>query len=210
MAVPGRHRQPWGTITRQHVIEAGMRAVASSDPDRLTIRSLAQDLGVAPMTIYRHVRDKDDLLEEVVDRLLAEAWRPESDGRDWRAWIVEAADRLRQLIVSQPAARQVYLRHAVLSPAARERMEASLAVLRSSGASEEEAARAYVALQTYTIGFAALEASREAWSPEEGGEDEQAGPAGQLAAMTTPEQFHQGLLYLLDGIAQHTGVQTSG
>lgn len=186
-----------------------MRAVATSDPDRLTIRSLARDLGVAPMTIYRHVRDKDDLLDEIVDRLLAAAWRPETDPSDWRAWIVEAADRLRRLIVSQPAARQVYLRHAVLSPAARERMEASLAVLRSSGASEEEAARAYVALQTYTVGFAALEASREAWASPAPDDQEQVA-AGDLAALATPEQFHQGLVYLLDGIGRHTGVQTGG
>jgi AcrR family transcriptional regulator len=42
----------------------------------MTIRSLAAELGVAPMSLYRHVRNKDDLIDEVVDRLLARAWKP--------------------------------------------------------------------------------------------------------------------------------------
>ena len=47
--------------------------------EQMSIRSLADELGVAPMSLYRHVRDKDDLLDEVVDRLLAKAWRPSAD-----------------------------------------------------------------------------------------------------------------------------------
>ena len=67
----------------------------------------------------------------------------------------------------------------------------------ASRADEAAARRAYGALHTYTIGFAALEASRRR-APDS---REDAGSlAHQLAAYTTAEQFTEGLRYLLDGI----------
>ena len=75
----------------------------------MSIRSLAADLGVAPMSLYRHIRDKDDLLDEVVDRLLARVWRPAAAEDDWQVWVIEAAANLRHFLVTQPAALHVYL-----------------------------------------------------------------------------------------------------
>jgi TetR/AcrR family tetracycline transcriptional repressor len=198
-------RARWGTITRSQIIEAAMTVVRAGGYDQMTVRSLAADLGVAPMSLYRHVRDKDDLLDEVVDRLLAKAWRPRSGKDDWRAWVAEAADRLRRLLVSQPAALHVYLRHPVVSPAAIARMEAMMAVLRRSGADEQAARRAYAAVHTYTVGFAALEASRAGWSASGASSDSL---ASELASYTTPAQFAEGLRYLLEGIEYHSHLGT--
>jgi AcrR family transcriptional regulator len=212
-------RTPWGTISREQIVEAALRAIRQPGGyEQMTIRSLAADLGVAPMSLYRHVRDKDDLLDEVVDRLLARAWRPRRQPDDWKAWIAEAADKLRQFLVSQPAALHVYLSHPVVSPAAIARMEAVMGVLRSALSDERAARRAYAAIHTYTIGFAALEASRDGWEPSAAGgkplsdlatvasravPEADAPPAEMasvLAAYTTPRQFADGLRYLLDGI----------
>jgi AcrR family transcriptional regulator len=207
-------RAPWGSINREQIIDAAVRAVRARGYEHLTIRSLAADLGVSPMALYHHVRDKDDLLDEVVDRLLARAWKPRTDPADWRAWIAEAAEKLRHLLVAQPAALHVYLTHPVISPSAISRMDSIMAVLRQALEDEQTAQRGYAAIHTYTIGFAALEASRSGWrSPHEG----QAPPAGRsreieepvsdnpglverLAAYTSADQFRRGLNYLLDGI----------
>ncbi len=163
----------------------------------VTIRSLAAQLDVAPMSLYRHVRDKDDLLGEVVDRMLAAEWEPAADPTDVGSWLTEAAERLRHLLVGQPAALHVYLSGPVVSPAALRRMDAMLDVLDQAGLDATAARRAYAALHTYTVGFAALEASRSGWQPS--GSD--GGTALVLAAFTSPEQFAVGLRYLLDGIA---------
>jgi AcrR family transcriptional regulator len=195
-------RTPWGTITREDIVRAAVKVVRAGGYEQMTIRSLAAGLGVSPMSLYRHIRDKDDLLDEVVDRFLARAWRPAAAEDDWQAWLIEAADRLRRFLVSQPPALHVYLRHPVVSPAAVERMNAMLAVLRRTGADEKSAQRAYGAIHTYTIGFAALEASRARWAPEDG---EGGSLARQLAAYTTGDQFLDGLRYLLDGIAGTPG-----
>ena len=168
--------------------------------EQMTIRSLAADLGVGPMSLYRHVRDKDDLLVEVTDRLLADTWKPRARRSNWEAWIAEAAERLRKLLVSQPGALHVYLRRPVVSPAAIDRMDAMLAVLRDAGFDEPLARRAYGAIHTYTIGFAALQASRHQSATDD--EDADA-MVKELAKFTTPQQFKEGLRFLLKGITGH-------
>jgi AcrR family transcriptional regulator len=192
-------RAPWGSISREDIVDAAVTIVEAGGYEEMSIRSLAADLGVAPMSLYRHIRDKDDLLQEVVSRLLAPVWRPAVSADDWQEWIAEAAASLRQFLVNQPAALHVYLRHPVVSPAAVERMDAMMGVLRRAGLDEATARAAYGALHTYTIGFAALEASRAGWVPESG----DASLARQLAAYTTTGQFIEGLRYLLEGISKH-------
>jgi AcrR family transcriptional regulator len=182
------------------VIDAAITAVEVDGFEQLTIRTLAAGLGVAPMTLYRHVRSKDDLLDEVADQLLARSWRPRSGKSDWRRWTADAARRLRDLLVHEPTVLHVYLRHPVVTPAAIARMEAMLGVLESSGFDEQSALWAYASIQTYTVGFAALEASRSRWadSGEHASSTER-----QLAAFTTPQQFTRGLNHLLDGVERH-------
>lgn len=196
---PPARRAAWGTITREDIVQAAVKIVRVGGYQEMTIRSLAAGLGVAPMSLYRHIRGKDDLLDEVVDRLLARAWRPSTAEDDWQAWLIDAAAKLRHFLVTQPAALHVYLSHPVVSPAAVERMNAMLDVLRRTGADEATARLAYGALHTYTIGFAALEASRAGWAPDDG---DASGLAQQLAAYTTTGQFMDGLRYLLDGISK--------
>jgi TetR/AcrR family transcriptional regulator, tetracycline repressor protein len=198
---PPASRAPWGSISREDIVDTAVRIVEAGGYQEMSIRSLAADLGVAPMSLYRHIRDKDDLLDEVVDRLLAQVWRPAAGEDDWQAWVIEAAANLRRFLVTQPAALHVYLRHPVVSPAAIERMDAVMGVLRRTGLDEATARSAYGALHTYTIGFSALEASRAQRVP---GSGDTSSLAHQLAAYTTAGQFMQGLRYLLEGVGRHT------
>jgi AcrR family transcriptional regulator len=226
----GEERAGWGTISRQQIVDAALRAIRHGGGyEQMTIRSLAADIGVSPMSLYHHVRDKDDLLDEVVDRLLVRAWKPRGDEADWKAWTAEAAEKLRHFLVTQPAALHVYLRHPVVSPTAIARMQAMMRVLRLAVGDEDAARRAYAAIHTYTIGFSALEASRASWDPSGTREERTSQPtlasppgrpdgagsdtqemAEQLAAYTTPRQFAEGLRYLLDGIDQAGRPHDSG
>ena len=176
-----------------------MRTVRAGGYEQMTIRSLAAELGVAPMSLYRHVRDKDDLLSEVVDRMLARVWRPRGPESEWRAWVAEANEKLRRFLVAQPAALHVFLQHPVVTPAALERMGTVISVLESGGVPSDRAQRAYATLHTYTIGFAALQASRNR-AKSRRREADRTAVAEQLAAFTSEEQFEIGLRYLLEGI----------
>jgi AcrR family transcriptional regulator len=164
-----------------------MRYVRSHGSEQLTMRALAADLGVGTMSLYAHVASKDDLLGAVVDRLLARSWRRASTATD------------RRFLVSEPAALHVYLNHPVSTPAALARMEAMTAVLEEAGIEGAEAASAYAAIHTYTLGFAALEAARTRWQPPAQAVDDL---TSQLARYTSPEHFARGVHYLLDGIAR--------
>jgi TetR/AcrR family tetracycline transcriptional repressor len=193
-----RRRAQWGTITRDQVIAAATLAIRAGGYEQLTIRSLAADLGSAPMSLYRHVKDKDDLLDGVVEQLLSDprSWRPLADERDWRHWVIEAAELLHRFLTDQPVALHVYLRHPVTFPAALTRMDTMLAVFRGSGLDDQQARRAYAAVHTYTVGFAALEASRANWTPPPGAD----ATIEALAGFTSDAQFHAGLDFMLDGV----------
>ncbi|MGA7834727.1 MAG: TetR/AcrR family transcriptional regulator C-terminal domain-containing protein [Acidimicrobiales bacterium] len=191
-----RRRARWGSLTRDQIVDAAISAVEEGHYEDMTIRSLASSLGVAPMSLYRHIRDKDDLLDEITDRLLSTTWRPKKGSEDWREWIVANSKRFRHLLVTQPAVLHVYLSHPVASPAALERMRFVLGVLRDAGFSDAGARRTYAALHTYTIGFSALEASRSKWDSASEKTD---AVMRELATFTTARQFVAGLEMLLAG-----------
>jgi TetR/AcrR family tetracycline transcriptional repressor len=193
---PARRRAPWGTMSREQVVRAAMKVVAAGGFEEMTIRSLAAQLGVAPMSLYRHVRDKNDLLTEVVDRMLARLWRPKVPVSEWQEWIADAAERLRAFLVEQPAAMHVFLLGPVVSPSNISRMDAMVEVLLGAGVDAEAARRAFAAIHTYTIGFAALQASRGRTQRDTVDQPF----LEELSAYTTPEQFAVGLRYLLEGI----------
>ncbi|MGC8511734.1 MAG: TetR/AcrR family transcriptional regulator [Acidimicrobiales bacterium] len=198
-------RAPWGTLSRGQIVDAATKMVRAGGYETMTIRSLAADIGVAPMSLYRYVKDKDDLLGEVVDALLGEVWCPRSPESDWRAWIAEAANNLRCFLTGEPAALHVYLSHPVVSKAALARMDEMLRVLGQAGLDQEAALSAYGAIHTYTIGFAAFEASR---SRTQGTEQAAGDLAKRLESFASPRQFVEGLGYLLDGVARAAKVDS--
>ncbi|MEF3113762.1 TetR/AcrR family transcriptional regulator [Streptomyces chrestomyceticus] len=63
-------------LSRERVIEAALDIVSRQGSQALTMRRVAEALGSAPMSIYRHVRDKDELLVLLLDRIVADLPRP--------------------------------------------------------------------------------------------------------------------------------------
>jgi hypothetical protein len=142
-------------------------------------------------------RDKDDLMDEVVEELLRQTQPVPPESGPWQSRLTAAVDGLRRLLVEEPPALYLYLRHPVVSTSAIRGMEMLLSVLRGRvrhGVVQGRVCR----IQTYTIGFAALEASRAGWTPQRATDR----TASELAAFTTPTQFASGLQFLLAGI-QH-------
>lgn len=128
--------------------------------DDLTMRGIADRLLVTPMALYAHVADKDEILDEVLDHVLAQL--PDPTQRNWRAWMSEFAEQLHQTLRDHPALLDRYLRRPVGVPAAITRMEAALAVLHDAGFSDDECVDVYAALHACTVGFSALEVTRQA------------------------------------------------
>ncbi|GAA2076974.1 hypothetical protein GCM10009801_32730 [Streptomyces albiaxialis] len=64
-------------LSRERIVEAALALVTEEGSEALSMRKVADALGSAPMSIYRHVRDKDELLLLVLDRIVAGLPRPE-------------------------------------------------------------------------------------------------------------------------------------
>ena len=87
---------------------------------------------MTPMALYRHVRDKDDILEGVADALLADAGLPEpsAPGADY---LTELATSLRALLKRHPSILTLFTRRPLITPMAVARPNGASAVLRELG-----------------------------------------------------------------------------
>ncbi|SJN12889.1 Transcriptional regulator, TetR family [Leucobacter sp. 7(1)] len=91
---------PRGQLTRAVVADAAIAHIERSGIDQLTMRSLASELGAGTMTLYTHVRGRDDLLDAVVERLIAALDMAGVTTRtrdDWRAHLEAVLDAYRAL-----------------------------------------------------------------------------------------------------------------
>jgi AcrR family transcriptional regulator len=93
----GARRAP---LNRDRVLHAAVALADHSGVDSVSMRNLAQELGVVPMALYKHVANKEELLDGMVDVIVGEI-DPPADGTDWKSAI-------RQRILS---ARRALLRH---------------------------------------------------------------------------------------------------
>ncbi|HEV2427525.1 MAG TPA: TetR/AcrR family transcriptional regulator [Acidimicrobiales bacterium] len=188
-------RRAAGRLTRERVVDAAYTIIDSGEYAQLSMRRLARDLGVAPMTLYGYVRDRDDLLDAVVDRLMASVWRPTLIAGTAREWMVDSCRRFYELLVDEPAALHIYLARPVTSPAAKDRLAAFLDHLDAAGITPEASMGAYATIHTYTIGFAALAASRRRFH------ELNTDPAAEsLRAFVSIDQYLKGLAVILDGL----------
>ena len=81
-ATPRRRAAGAERLSRERIVAAAIELADRDGIDSLSMRKLAQQLGVDPMSLYNHVSDKDDLLDGIVDGLVTQI-EPTTDGGDW-------------------------------------------------------------------------------------------------------------------------------
>ena len=211
--------------TRPRLDRSTILATASELIERdglagLSMRRLADRLGVAPMATYRHFADRAALVDALIDEAARGVAIPAPTG-DWRIDLAGLARSLRNGLMAQPALVEVVVARPALGPAAIHLAEAAYAALRPAGFGPRTCERGANLLFGYALGFAALEAPRH--HPADGASlfvDQatlQAG-YGTLDPSSLPfthviqpdagrfiddDQFEWGLTAILDGIAAH-------
>ena len=152
-------------LSRDRVLRA---AVAIADADgigSLTMRSLAQKLGVKPMALYYHVANKEEILDGIVDLVFSEIELPTANG-DWRSEIVRRANSARLVLRRHPWAIGLMESRKTPGPATLRHHDATIGTLRAAGFSVEMTAHAYAMLDSYSYGFALQEVSLPFEGPE--------------------------------------------
>jgi AcrR family transcriptional regulator len=153
-------------LSRQRVLDA---AVALADRDgvgALSMRRLAQELGVEAMSLYHHVAGKDAILDGIVDVVFGEIELPSGDG-GWKAAMRRRAISARAALRRHPWATALMESRTTPGPANLRHHDAVLGVLRNAGFSVELAAHAYSLLDAYIYGFALQESSLPFQTPED-------------------------------------------
>jgi len=117
----------------------------------LTMRAVAKELGMATMSLYRYVSDKDELEALVVDHVLAGISLTVPPG-DWRSRITELLARLRNAVVEHSSTVPLLLRHRHSAPASLAWVEATLAVLTDAGFDGERRVVAQRTIVSYLLG----------------------------------------------------------
>ena len=117
------------------------------------MRKLGQELGVDAMALYRHVRDKDDLLDGVVEVVVGEIERPVADRRLEGQRCASKRWRPGKVMLRHPWARRVLEERGTSGPASLAHIEAVLATLLAAGFSMEVAHHALHILDSRIFGF---------------------------------------------------------
>jgi TetR/AcrR family transcriptional regulator, tetracycline repressor protein len=120
-------------LSKSAVTERALKLADADGLDALTIRKLAQDLGVTPMALYWHFRSKEDLLEGVAGRLWGEIDVRTNPSAPWPAQLRGLMESLVKVLRAHPAAPQLLLAHEKQNAAALRAIELTLGILRDAG-----------------------------------------------------------------------------
>jgi AcrR family transcriptional regulator len=172
-------------LTRERVLDGAMTVADRSGLAALTMRSLADELGVKPMSLYHHVANKEAILDGLVERVFAQVDLPRV-GADWRGEIRRRSHSLRAALRRHRWAIGVMESRTSPGPATLRHHDAVIGTLRAGGFSVAMTAHAFSAIDAYVYGFALQEATLPFQSPDE--VPEMAG--SMLAAMPVDDYPH--------------------
>jgi AcrR family transcriptional regulator len=127
-------------LTTERVVDAALRMADEGGLEALSLRRLAAALGVTPMALYRHVRNKNHLLDLMADRLLGQLDLTPAGLPAWQARLRRLAASLLTVLEAHPAA-PMLLSRPFASPAALGVSEALLTILESAGFGRQESVR---------------------------------------------------------------------
>ena len=140
-------------LSRERVLGTAIDRADQGGLDALTMRSLAEELEVAPMALYNHVVNKDDLIDAMVDVVFGEIGVPPGGG-DWKASMRRRALSVRDALLRHRWAIGLMESRRSPGPANLRHHDAVIGRLRAAGFSVQMAAHAYSLLDSYIYGFA--------------------------------------------------------
>jgi AcrR family transcriptional regulator len=153
-------------LSKARVLRAAITLADEHGIDSVTMRKLAQVLGVEAMSIYYHVANKDEILDGIVDIAFSEI-DLSPDGTDWKTSMRGRAISVRAVLSAHPWAIGLMQSRTNPGPALLMHHDSVIGTLRTAGFSIALAAHAISALDAYIYGFALQEQTLPFDSPEE-------------------------------------------
>ncbi len=145
-------------LTRERVVRTALEIMDREGLESVTMRRVGRELGVEAMSLYNHVRDKEDLLDGVTEAVMAE-FRWENMDDDWVEQGRDAAREWRRLLKAHPGVMRLLVErdHPMTSAEMLRPTEIALAVLRRAGLTERDTVHAFHAIGGYIFGLVTME-----------------------------------------------------
>lgn len=204
-------------LDREVIVTAALQLSRVPEPGALSFRRLGQELGVDPTAVYRHFRDKDELVDAALDRLLQDVSTRLTAGLGWRGRLQEAATLYMDTVASHPGIGTEVAHRTTGGPGEADAMELVLGSLAEAGLGGDGLIRHYALYSTYVLSCAAALAAHRLhagtdespdlgpWASPPAQLDPAAYPQldrlqGRIAALTTREVTLTGLELVLDAV----------
>jgi len=187
------------TLQRSHIVAAALQLLNQDGLEGVTVRKVATQLNVHVGGLYWHVKNKQDLLDEMANTILSEEFatlQPPEPGQVWAGWLVEIAQRLRKAMLAyREGGRVVAGAHLHRAVTLAQLFASIVDALRAEGFGADEARWLCVTVVSYTFGFVI---------------EEQAGPTPETIAQLQETGSHHPFLTALleDGRARDLDLQT--
>ena len=143
-------------VTPEGIADAAIAVIDREGLAGLTVRALAQELGLGTMTLYWYVRNKEEVLDLVGDRMLAGIEMPPEEG-DWREQCRQSMIAVRKAFLAHPRAMPIMVGRGSFGPNGLRWLEYALGVFRRAGFTDKDAADAYFTASNYVAGFCTQE-----------------------------------------------------
>jgi AcrR family transcriptional regulator len=203
-------------LTRERIIRTALRIMDQEGLEAVSMRRIGRELGVEAMSLYNHVRDKEDILDSISEAVLAEFRLPDAD--DWAEGARLAAREYRRLLLAHPTVVTLMTerKRPFTTVESLRAYEFALEVFRTAGLSEADSVKAFHVFGGYILGFVTMELGLMVGGPEdEAHAQANLEMARMLASADLPrmreamphfmncdleEQFEFGLDLLIEGI----------
>jgi len=143
---------PPAPLSRERVLRAALRLADAGGIESLSMRRVAQDLGVQAMSLYHHVANKDDMLDGIVDIVVSEIDVPSLE-TDWQTAMRRRATSAHAVLLRHPWATMPLVSRINVGPAMLRYVDATLGCLCKAGFSLEMADHAWNAIDSHIYGF---------------------------------------------------------
>jgi AcrR family transcriptional regulator len=207
-----RRPGPEPRFTRDELARRALAIMDSHGAERLTMRGLAEELGMGTMALYRYFPSKNDLMDAAVEVAAPEVELPEPGAAPWKDQLAGLARALFQAGLRHPSVARERFDRPLQSPGAMRVTDRAIALLLEAGLSKRDAVAAFKALLVHTLGAAAFAASESRPEVKERASERHTSvPADEVPAMAAvaneltaalggDQAFELGLTALLDGI----------
>jgi AcrR family transcriptional regulator len=173
---------PRRRLTKERILRAAVDLADREGLGALTMRRLGAELGVEAMSLYKHVANKEEILDGVVELIVGQIEIPVS-GEPWQEAMRRRAQSAREVLCRHSWAIGLLESRRSMGPATMRYTEAVLGNLRSAGFSLDDAAHAFWLLDSYVYGHVIQETSLGPVGPVDGSTSGAAEAAGEAVTM---------------------------